>query len=77
MAESTFLGLQPYTESDAYRFKGRTHDVAGYHLIQWPVEKQFLEQNVILGHKRTVDATVQDDSLPSNWGQVTLDTIYR
>lgn len=60
-----------------YRFKGRTHDVAGYHLIQWPVEKQFLEQNVILGHKRTVDATVQDDSLPSNWGQVTLDTIYR
>ncbi len=24
MAEKTFLGLQPYTEEDAYRFKGRT-----------------------------------------------------
>ena len=24
MAENTFLGLQPYTEDDAYRFKGRT-----------------------------------------------------
>ena len=26
MAENTFLGLQPYTEADAYRFKGRTED---------------------------------------------------
>lgn len=26
MAENTFLGLQPYTENDAYRFKGRTEE---------------------------------------------------
>lgn len=26
MAENTFLGLQPYTEDDAYRFKGRTEE---------------------------------------------------
>ncbi len=26
MAENTFLGLQPYTEEDAYRFKGRTEE---------------------------------------------------
>ena len=26
MAENTFLGLQPYTEADAYRFKGRTEE---------------------------------------------------
>jgi WD40 repeat protein len=26
MAENTFLGLQPYTEADAYRFKGRTDE---------------------------------------------------
>ncbi len=26
MADNTFLGLQPYTEADAYRFKGRTEE---------------------------------------------------
>jgi len=26
MAKNTFLGLQPYTEDDAYRFKGRTEE---------------------------------------------------
>lgn len=26
MAENTFLGLQPYTEADAYRFKGRSEE---------------------------------------------------
>lgn len=26
MAENTFLGLQPYSEADAYRFKGRTEE---------------------------------------------------
>lgn len=26
MTENTFLGLQPYTEDDAYRFKGRTEE---------------------------------------------------
>lgn len=26
MVENTFLGLQPYTEADAYRFKGRTEE---------------------------------------------------
>lgn len=26
MAENTFLGLQPYTEADAYRFKGRAEE---------------------------------------------------
>ena len=26
MVENTFLGLQPYTEDDAYRFKGRTEE---------------------------------------------------
>ena len=27
MADNTFLGLQPYTEDDAYRFKGRTEEL--------------------------------------------------
>lgn len=29
MADNTFLGLQPYTEDDAYRFKGRTEESQG------------------------------------------------
>ena len=61
-----------------YRFKDRTHDVAAYHSVLWPLEKQFLEENVILQHARTVDAMVDDASLPS-WPltQVSMDSIYR
>lgn len=61
-----------------YRFKDRTHDVAAYMDYLWDIEKPFLEQNVILGHPRTVDALVDDPTLPT-WSmtQVNLDTIYR
>ena len=58
-----------------YRFKDRTHDVAAYHHVLWPLEKQFLEENVILGHKRIVDAVVDDESLPT-WGGISLKDIY-
>lgn len=60
-----------------YRFKDRTHDVAAYHHVLWPLEKQFLEENVILGHARTVDAMVDDTSLPTWLQEVSLDSIYR
>ena len=61
-----------------YRFKDRTHDVAAYHVALWSLEKQFLEENVMLEHPRTVDAMVDDPSLPT-WPltQVSLDSIYR
>ena len=59
-----------------YRFQDRTHDVASYMNYLWDLEQAFLEKNVILGIARTVDATVDDPSLPS-WGQVSLDSIYR
>lgn len=59
-----------------YRFKDRTHDVAAYLTQLWDLEEAFLQQNVILGHARTVDALVDDPSLPS-WGSIDLDTIYR
>lgn len=58
-----------------YRFQDRTHDVASYMNYLWDLEQAFLEKNVILGIARTVDATVDDPSLPS-WGQVSLDSIY-
>ena len=58
-----------------YRFQDRTHDVAAYHFVLWELEKQFLQENVMLGHGRIVDAVVDDESLPS-WGTISLKDIY-
>ena len=58
-----------------YRFKDRTHDVASYHMALWSLEKQFLEENIVSGHDRKVDALIDDDSLPS-WGALTMGDIY-
>jgi len=58
-----------------YRFKDRTHDVAAYHLVLWDLEKQFLQENVMLGHARIVDAVVDDPTLPS-WLTISMDDIY-
>ena len=69
-------GKRGYTGWCIYRFKDRTHDVAAYMDYLWDLEQSFLEQNVILGHARTVDAVIDDPTLPS-WFQVSLDSIYR
>ena len=58
-----------------WRYTGRTHDVAAYMYALWDIEKDFLENNVIRGIHRSMDATVEDPSLPS-WGSVSLDDIY-
>ena len=59
-----------------YRFKDSTHDVAMYMDVLWDLEKAFLEQNVIRGNARCVDAQVDDASLP-HWMQITLNDIYK
>lgn len=60
-----------------YRFTGLGHVVSAYMNYLWPIEKEFLEQNVILGVKRSVDAEVDDPSLPTwNWADVSMDQIY-
>ena len=60
-----------------YRFKDRTHAVAAYMNYVWPLEKDFLEQNVILGAIRTVDSVVDDPTLPSwDWANISTDDIY-
>lgn len=60
-----------------YRFAGLGHVVAAYMNYLWPIEKEFLEQNVILGVKRSVDANVDDPSLPTwGWANVSMDDIY-
>ena len=58
-----------------WRFTNRTHDVASYMEVLWPLEKDFLEQEVLLGNHRVIDATVDDAALPS-WGNISLDSIY-
>ncbi len=59
-----------------YRFKDRTHDVASYMEACWPEERVFLEEEVMLEHRGTMDALVDDPSLP-NWGDISLDDIYK
>ena len=58
-----------------YRFKDRTHDVAAYMYWLWSIEKEFLESSIIMGSGRTIDAVVDDPSLPT-WGSISLDDIY-
>lgn len=51
MADNTFLGLQPYTEDDAYRFKGRTEESQElFHLI---VRNDFTVCNAESGEGKT------------------------
>ena len=59
-----------------YRFKDRTHDVAAYHMVLWELERQFLEECVMAGHVKTLDAFVDDTSLPS-WGSLSMEDIYK
>ena len=70
------LDKKGYRGHSIYRFKDRTHDVAGYMNYLWDIERGFLEQDVMLGHARTIDALVDDPSLPS-WGNISTDDIYR
>ena len=59
-----------------YRFKDRTHDVASYMEACWPKERMFLEEEVMLEHRSTLDALVDDPALPT-WGDISLDDIYK
>lgn len=58
-----------------YRFAGRTHDVAAYMDWLWPMEKEFLEKTVEKGASYSVDALVDDPTLPS-WTTISVDDIY-
>ena len=59
-----------------YRFKDRTHDVAAYHVALWSLEKAFLENCVMSGNVKRIDAIVDDASLPS-WGAISMGDIYK
>jgi dienelactone hydrolase len=63
----------PYT---FYSFTGRSHDVAAYMHVMWDKEIDFLEHDVILGEGRTIEAEINDPSLPT-WGNISLNDIYK
>ena len=69
------LNKKGYTHC-IYRFKDRTHDVAAYHVALWPLEKAFLENCVMSGNVKRIDAVVDDASLPS-WGALSMGDIYK
>lgn len=58
-----------------WRFDGFTHGVAAYMKELWTIEKDFLENDVVRGIGRNVDALVSDPSLP-RWKPIALDDIY-
>lgn len=66
-----------FTSYCIYRFKDRTHSVAAYMDYIWEIEREFLEQNVILGRSRNVDAVIDDPTLPEWYQNVTLKSIYK
>lgn len=59
-----------------YRYKGFSHAMAANYEYTWPLQKRFLEENVIKGVRRSVDAMVDDPSMP-RWFSVSLDDIYK
>ena len=59
-----------------YRFKDHNHDMAGNMVATWPEQKRFLEQNVIKGVKRSVDAMIDDPAVPSQKSAATLKSLY-
>ncbi|MBR1887516.1 MAG: alpha/beta hydrolase [Bacteroidales bacterium] len=68
------LAKKEYPHS-IYRYEDRTHDVAAYMLVVLPQVLSFLENDVIKGTARFIDATIDDPSLPS-WGNISMDDIY-
>lgn len=61
-----------------WRIKDKKHDVAAYMNILWQIEKEFLERNIIQGIPCSVDAMVDDPSLPvwKEWGGMSVESMY-
>ncbi len=79
MYGSSALVKQVYAKQgyvyDIYRYLGHDHDIAAHMMATWPQQKLFLELNVIQGLRRTIDASMDDPSVPK-WGSVDRSQIY-
>lgn len=64
---SSYMASRLKKEASNYsiwRFNGRGHEVASFMSVMWDEEQAFLEKNVMQGIHNTVDALVDDPSLP-------------
>jgi hypothetical protein len=61
-----------------YRFQDAGHEIAGTMQHNLPEELRFLEQNVIQGIYRPLDALVRDTAIPvPDWAKVTARDLYK
>ena len=62
---------------NAYRYKGRGHEVAGTMDFSYPEVTRFMETNIINGERRIVDAVVEDPSIPiPDWARGSTKDLY-
>ena len=78
---SSFLANKIFSRKgyvyEIYRYRGHGHDMAANMYATWPEQKRFLEVNVIQGKRRTVDATLDDPTMPVwSWASISVDDIY-
>lgn len=60
-----------------YRFKDYGHEIAGKMSNTFDIQKTFLENNVIMGHKRFVDAIIDDPRIEKGGSVASLDDLYK
>ena len=60
-----------------FRYLGYSHDIAVNMVPTWPIQKAFLETNVVLGKRRIIDATLDDPTLYRWEESITLKQIYK
>ena len=57
------------------RYQDHGHDIASHFVAGWPEEQRFLEINVMGGHRRFIDALI-DDPTVEKWDAPTLEALY-
>lgn len=61
-----------------WRFEGNMHEISTSMVHNFPEEVRFLEENVIKGIRRNIDATVKDPSIDiPSWARTDYKDLYR
>ena len=61
-----------------WRFKGNTHEIAASMMRNFPEELRFLEENVVKGRKRIIDATISDPGIKvPSWAGADYKDLYK
>lgn len=58
-----------------YRFKDHDHEIASSFLATFPEQRRFIVENVFIGNPLTIDALVDDPSIPHT--SYSLDKLYK